>query len=240
MLNFSRLKPQAWAKPSSSWPALLLVVPFLAVTAQVSPVAAAPRAARLRAAAKAGAPSVSGEYLLGPDDVLDVSVSNHPTLNTSVSVRPDGRITLPRAGEFVARGKSARVLAKEIERRLALTLNNARVQVLVKQARPRVARVIGAVKTPGSYRVNPGTRLMDLIAQAGGLSTKVTRISGRVIRQGNVIPFDIARAVAQPGSAADVTLLPDDVVMLDARDYSRQITVTGSVAKPGAYDLDED
>lgn len=230
MINPTRPKAKTFR------PALLSCLSLLAVT---WPVAAAPSKARLRGPAVQAARSSSGEYLLGPDDVLDVTVSNHPTLNATVAVRPDGRITLPRAGELLARGKSTRALAGEIERRLAVTLNNARVQVLVKQARPRQARIIGAVKTSGSYNLGAGAHLMDLVAQAGGLSTKVSRVSGRLIRSGNVIPFDIAQAVARPASAANVRLAPNDLVILDARDIERQITVMGSVAKPGAFDLEE-
>jgi len=180
-----------------------------------------------------------GEYLLGPEDVLEVSVSNQPDLNTTVIVRPDGRITLPRAGELIARGKSARILGLEIQGRLARTLNHARVQVLVKQARPRLGRIIGAVKTAGSYPLPNGAHAMDLVALAGGLTTKITRVSGRVIRAKQVIPFDISRAESQPGSAANLALLPDDLIILDAKNYEKQITVTGSVTRPGAYDLEE-
>ncbi len=183
--------------------------------------------------------ATSGEYLLGADDVLDISVSNHPDLNTSVTVRPDGKITLPRAGEIRASGQSVPALARTIERLLARTLNNARVQVVLKQARPRQARIIGAVKTTGTFPLQPGAHVLDLVAQAGGLSTKATRISGRVIRAGGVIAFDMGRAVAEPGSSSNVALRPDDVVELDALDYAKQITVMGAIKTPGAYDLDE-
>lgn len=210
----------------------------LAVALAAPPLVAAPRT-KARPASAGAARASRGEYLLGPEDVLQVTVSNHSTLDSVVAVRPDGRITLPRAGELVARGKSARVLASEIQNRLALTLNNARVQVLVKEARPQRARIIGAVKTTGIYPLKPGTRALDLIAQAGGLSTKITRISGRVVRAGRVVPFDLSRAEAQPGGSSNLALLPDDLLVLDARDIEKQITVTGSVARPGAYDLEE-
>ncbi len=180
------------------------------------------------------------EYLLGPEDVLEVSVSNHPDLNATVTVRPDGRITLPRAGEITARGKSARVLAAEIQRVLSRSLNNARVQVLVKQARVVQARITGAVKVPGAYPIKNGARVFDLIGAAGGLSTKPTRIAGRILRSNREVKFNLPQAVAQPSNAANLALSPDDLVILDAQDFARQITVTGSVAKPGAYDLEED
>lgn len=201
------------------------------------PARAATKTSRVPAARVAT--KTSTDYLLGPEDVLDISVSNHPDLNTSVTVRPDGKITLPRAGEVVVKGKSASALGLEIQTRLARTLNNARVQVLLKQARVRQARIIGAVKATGTFPISNGSRVLDLIAQAGGLTTKSNRVSSRVVRAGNVIPFDLSRAVIEPGSSQNIALLPDDVVELDALDYSKQITVLGSVKTPGAYDLDE-
>jgi protein involved in polysaccharide export with SLBB domain len=80
---------------------------------------------------------------------------------------------------------------------------------------------------------------MDLVAVAGGLSTKPVRISGRVVRAGKVIPFSVEQAVARPASAANVLLKPDDLVVLDQQDITRQVHVIGQVSRPGAYDLEE-
>ena len=206
---------------------------------------AKPQKAALVAPGAPASPTNSGttqnaEYRLGPDDVLDISVSNHPDLASTSTVRPDGKVSIPRAGDLVASGKTTRQLAREIETRLARTLNNARVQVLVKTPRPRQARIIGAVTAPGPYTLKSDTRLLDLVGMASGLSTKPNRISGRLIRKGQVISFDLATAVSQPGSAANLLIRPEDLVQLDAINYARQITVMGQVAKPGPYDLEED
>ena len=184
--------------------------------------------------------SQSGDYVLGVDDVLEITVRNFADLNNTVTVRPDGKISMPRAGTVMASGKTTAQLAREIQLRLAKTLNYAYVQIVVKQARVQQARIIGAVKSVGTYNVKNGMRLMDLVAQAGGINTKPNRISGRLIRAGQVSQINVASALKQPDSAANIVLRPNDLVVLDAADYSKQITVMGEVAKPGAYDLDED
>ena len=107
------------------------------------------------------------DYVLGVGDTLQISVTNHPDINGEVVVRPDGKITLPGAGEVTALGVTAPRLAREIEKRLARTLNNARVQVTVKAAAPRQASIAGAVKAPGLYTLKPGARVLDLIAGGG-------------------------------------------------------------------------
>ncbi len=212
---------------SSLWLALALLSAGLAPALQAAPVA--------NVAARQ-----PGDYVLGVDDVLEITVRNFADLNNTVTVRPDGKISMPRAGTVVASGKTTAQLARELETRLAKTLNYAYVQIVVKQARAQQARIIGAVKSVGSYDVKNGMRLMDLVAQAGGLSTKPNRISGRLIRAGQVSQLNVAGALKRPDGVANVTLRPNDLVVLDAADYSRQITVMGEVAKPGAYDLDED
>ncbi len=182
----------------------------------------------------------SGDYVLGVDDVLEITVRNFADLNNTVTVRPDGKISMPRAGSVVASGKTTAQLATEIQARLSKTLNYAYVQIVVKQARAQQARIIGAVKSVGTYDVKSGMRLMDLVAQAGGLNAKPNRVSGRLIRAGQVSTLNVAGALNQPDGAANVTLRANDLVVLDAADYSKQITVMGEIARPGAYDLDED
>ena len=185
-------------------------------------------------------PAQKGAYRLGAQDVLQMTVENHPDLDGILTVRPDGKVSIAGAGELVARGKTAAQLAREIEARLARNFNNAPVQIVVKQARPQQARIIGAVNSVGTYELSGDSHLVDLVAQAGGLSTKANRVSGRLIRAGQVTNLNVTAAIKKPDSAANIALLPEDLVVLDAVNYAHQITVMGEVAKPGAYDLDED
>ena len=202
----------------------LLCAGLVAIPLAISPVIAAP----------------SNDYKLGAEDVLEVSVTGHPDLSLTLTVQPDGKISMPEAGELVARGKTIAQLTREIDVRLARSLNNAKSRLMIKQARPQQARIIGAVKSVGTYSIKSGARLMDLVAQAGGLNTKPIRVSGRMVRGGQDIKLDIPGAVKSPNGPANIALRPDDLVMLDAVDYAGQITVMGEVARPGAYDLDED
>jgi protein involved in polysaccharide export with SLBB domain len=204
-------------------------------------IAATPAAPALPGAARpvVGSGPVTTDYVLGAGDVLDIAVTNHPDLNGSVIIRPDGKISFPRAGDVMAQGKTAKLLATDLERLLARTLNNARVSVLVKEANSNLARIIGGVRAPGPYTLRSGWRIVDLVGAAGGLSTKPSRISGRIIRGGRVIPLNISLAIQAPSNPANVLLKPNDLVVLDAANYEKQLSVAGSVARTGAYDLEE-
>lgn len=187
----------------------------------------------------ARAAGAAGDYLLGVEDEIEVTVRNHERLNRSVLVRPDGKISFPPIGELPAAGRTSAQLADAIQKQLDRTLNNARVLVLVKTVKSRRARVLGAVAKPGAYDIKPGWRVMDLVAVAEGLTTKPVRIQGRVIREGNPISFAVEEAVSYPQSEANVPILPDDLVILDAVDIRSAIHVVGQVARPGAFDLEE-
>lgn len=178
--------------------------------------------------------------LLGPDDVIEVMVSNHPALNRTVTIRPDGKITIPRAGDVQAAGRTSQALAEDIQARLSARLNNARVTVAVKEMNSHQVRVLGAVNNPGSYKWKPDWRFMDVVAAAGGLKTRPTRITGRIIRNRNIIPLNIEASVLHPEGTANAPILSNDLIVLDERDIFKQINVIGEVAKPGAFDLTED
>ncbi len=179
------------------------------------------------------------DYRLGVGDTIQVTVSNHPDVDSEVVVRPDGKISVPRAGDLLASGKTAKQLAAQIQTALARTLNNARVQVILKTAAPRQASILGAVFKPSPYDIKPDWRVLDLIAVAGGPNTKVSRISASIVRDGSIIPFNLADALSNPGGKSNIAVRPGDVVQLNAADFARQLTVTGNVISPGAFDLNE-
>lgn len=213
------------------------VAALIASNALLAPAALAAPSPSAKAAATAAANRP--DYRLVVGDELQITVANHPDVDRELVVRPDGKITLPRVGDIAAAGKTATVLSAEIQRVLSRTLNNARVQVIVKSATIRQAVISGAVKAPGPYTFKSGLRVIDLIGRAGGLTTRENRVKGRVIRQGQEMPFDVSKAVSNASSPSNLLLRADDLVILDAQDYSKQLTVTGSVTSPGNYDLVE-
>ena len=183
--------------------------------------------------------AVLESYQLGPDDVLDVQLSNHPLLNRTLTVRPDGKITFPRVGDVQVTGLTTTQLAAKLKTQLERTLNNVRIEVEVKTARPRLARIVGPVKLPSSYDIKPGWRAVDLIAAAGGLSAKVARVSGRIIRGNQTLPFDVGAAMARPNSTANLAVQPGDLLSLEESTVPYQVTVSGNVGKAGPYDLED-
>jgi polysaccharide export outer membrane protein len=111
-----------------------------------------------------------GEFRLGPDDVIEVSVYQDKELDRTVPVRPDGKISLPLIGEMTASGKSATELQKEIAQKLKQFVADPTVTVVVKEVNSPKVSVIGEVKNPNMYKIKDRATLLDIIALAGGLT----------------------------------------------------------------------
>ena len=132
----------------------------------------------MEAQARAGNPEdsipattqVSAEYRLGPEDVIDVFVWKEPDLSATVTVRPDGKVSLPLANELEASGKTAVELQQEIIKRLQQYLSEPVVNVMVKQINSMKISVLGEVRKPDVYRIKNRVSLLDAIAMAGGFT----------------------------------------------------------------------
>jgi polysaccharide export outer membrane protein len=123
----------------------------------------------------ADAPSIpaSGqtlEFRLGPEDVLEVFVWKEPDLSTTVTVRPDGKISLPLAGELDASGKTATQMQQEVTEKLAQFIKQPMVTVIVKQINSLKISVLGEVRKPDVYKIKNRVTVLDAVAMAGGFT----------------------------------------------------------------------
>jgi polysaccharide export outer membrane protein len=118
----------------------------------------------------AGTVPGTAEYRLGPEDMIDVFVWKEPELTTTVVIRPDGRISLPLAGELEASGKTAAELQQEITAKLSKYIVQPTVNVMVKQVNSLKISVLGEVRRPDVYRIKNRVTVLDAIAMAGGFT----------------------------------------------------------------------
>src|SRR5207249_8941575 len=96
-----------------------------------------------------------------------ISVYQEKDLETTVPVRPDGKISIPLIGELPASGKTAIELQKEIAQRYARFLAEPAVTVIVKEINSPKVSVSGEVKNPGTYKIRDRATTLDAIALAG-------------------------------------------------------------------------
>ncbi|ABM02288.1 polysaccharide export protein [Psychromonas ingrahamii 37] len=114
------------------------------------------------------------EYKIGVGDQLSINVWKNPELSLSVTVRPDGKISVPLVGDAQAVGLSAEALAAELNNNLKKFIRSPEVTVIVSSAMSAEflsrVRITGAVQTPLSIPYREGMTVLDLVLQAGGLN----------------------------------------------------------------------
>jgi polysaccharide biosynthesis/export protein len=109
-------------------------------------------------------------YVIGPQDVLDISVWKEPELSRTVPVRPDGKISLPLVRDIQASGLTPGQLAEQITTSLNKFLTNPQVTVIVGQINSQRIYLLGEVPRPGTFSLLPGMTVLQAIANAGGIS----------------------------------------------------------------------
>lgn len=95
--------------------------------------------------------TVTPDYIMGPEDVLEITVWKNADLSKQVQVRPDGRISLPLIGDVSAVGRTAAQLTEEISARLKSYMENPTVSILVREVNSYQIYVLGEVNAPGKY-----------------------------------------------------------------------------------------
>jgi polysaccharide biosynthesis/export protein len=112
-----------------------------------------------------------GDYQIGPEDLLDISVLEAPELNRTVRVTDDGAISLALLGSIEAAGLSTRELQAVLEERLRETyMKDPQVSVFVQEMRSHPVSVFGAVEKPGVYQIRSAKTLVEVLSMAQGLA----------------------------------------------------------------------
>lgn len=123
-----------------------------------------------------------GEFLLGPEDVLIVTVWKNQDLSREVVIRPDGLISMPLIGDVPAANMTANNLAKRISDRLTEYMASPIVSVQLKEVNSYFIYVLGEVTKPGKYPLKSYANVMQGISLAGGFTPFAKKNKMKVLR----------------------------------------------------------
>ena len=159
------------------------------------------------------------EYLLSPGDEIEVAFFHTPELNTTVVVRPDGKIGLPLAQGMQAAGKTPEQLAADLRQSYGSELIDPDIAVIVRTFTAYRVHVGGEVREPGVFPLTDGLRVLDAIFQAGGQLTRGKMKEVLVIRRtpfgGHVvIPVDLVEVMNGIDPSKNLALLPFDAIVV--------------------------
>jgi polysaccharide biosynthesis/export protein len=109
------------------------------------------------------------DYLIGPEDLIRVSVWKEPEITQVIPVRPDGKISLALVNDLQAAGLTPAQLAASVAARLRNYMTDPQVTVVVTQINSQRIYVLGEINRPGAYPLFPGMSVLQALSTAGGL-----------------------------------------------------------------------
>lgn len=187
------------------------------------------------AGAPAAKPPADSNYVLGPGDQIEVSVYGEADLSRTAIIKPDGTIALALVNEVKAAGKTTGQLEAELTKMYSKYLKAPAVSVVVRELRVDRVYLLGQVTKPGDYQLRQNVGIFELLASAGGPTTRADLSKAVVIRgKTETIKLDLLNAFAK-NQTPDVRLQAGDVLFIPETD--RRIVALGEVNRPGAYDL---
>ena len=176
-------------------------------------------------------------YILAAEDVLEVVVFGNADVSRTVTIRPDGMISLPLIGEVAAAGLTPEQLRRQLAQLFASYLRNPQVAVIVREFHKVRVSVVGEVSKPGVYELAQGATVLDALATAGGLAPDAGLGEARLIRgQDPAVIIDLERLLLRGELALNLPLAPGDALVIP-EDPTGRVYVLGEVARPGIFPL---
>ena len=162
---------------------------------------------------------VVDDYIIGPSDVLAINVWKDTELTRTVTVRPDGKISLPLVGELEVGGLTALSVQRLIVQRLADYISNPQVTVMVQEVKSQAYVIVGKVAKPGSYELGKPTTVLEAIAIAGGPQdfaklSKINIIRPQPSGPAKTLHFDYKKVIKGRNLEQNVELRNGDTVVV--------------------------
>lgn len=203
-----------------------------------------------------GSSSAGPNYVIGPEDVLDIDVFNVPELKRTARVSNDGMIGLALIGRVKAAGFTVDQLREQLETKYGETyLHDPQISIFVTDFRAQSVSVIGAVEKPGIYQLTAPRTLIEILSMAGGLAKRTTAPAGRtliitrkngfgdlVLTDGmrllsdDRLEIEIRKLLYSQETALNLGIKPFDTISVTKADL---IYVVGDVKKPSGIIMED-
>ena len=208
-------------KMSSLWTAFALLLFGIPVRVEGNQGATVPQANSPAAAgntAQAVPATADPSYVIGPQDVLDISVWKEAELTRVVPVRPDGKISLPLLNDVQAAGLTPTQMAAELTTGLKRFVADPQVTVIVSQINSQRVYILGEANRPGAFPLLPGMTVLQAISSAGGFTQfanmkKIYVLRGSGAKQ-QKFPFNYKEVVKGKNTEQNILLVAGDQIVV--------------------------
>lgn len=160
------------------------------------------------------------EYIIGPADVLSISILNQEAMARTVTVRPDGMISFPLIDDVNASGLTPRQLEDVMTASLSeyIELLPGELSVTVDEVHSYTVSVLGEVRNPGRFEFKNSATVLDALALAGGLTEFASAKEILILRNQpdgiRRIRFNYRQLMKKPDDSVDLVVYPGDTVLV--------------------------
>lgn len=164
--------------------------------------------------------STDHRYRVGPLDTLNILVWRNPELSSQVTVRPDGRISVPLTEDLLAAGRNPAELAREIEKSLSRVIRDPSVTVVVSGFQGVFSdqiRIVGEATRPQAIAYRQNMTVLDVMIQAGGLTDFADGNSAVLVRGsegGKQYSVRLKDLLKRGDISANAAILPGDIIIV--------------------------
>jgi polysaccharide biosynthesis/export protein len=161
-------------------------------------------------------PHAEGEYLVAPPDELSVEVKGYPEYTRTVTVRPDGKITVPGMGDLAVQGMTIPAITSAITEGVSKELAQPIVTVTLVAARSKAIYVLGEVRRPGIFPYYGDMNLIDGIASASGptlfANERKVRLTRASLDQPSLYKIDLVKLYKEGAAEQNMVLRDGDII----------------------------
>jgi polysaccharide export outer membrane protein len=188
--------------------------------------------------------SAAPDYQVGPGDTLEINVFGNDDLSRIPTVQTNGAIVLPLLGEVQVAGLTIAEIQRKVTNLLEKDyLVNPQVEVKVREYNSQFVSVVGEVNSPGRKPLRGRSRLIDVLVEAGGFTTRasgevlITRVDGAFSGGEKTIAISLSGATptAQDQINLELPLRNGDIITASPKYF---VTVDGEVNRPGRYAIE--
>jgi polysaccharide export outer membrane protein len=200
---------------------MAVVLLLCAVSARGNQTGGAPQGSTPATAGSAAQPMPATNdpsYVIGAQDVLDISVWKELELTRTVPVRPDGRISLPLLNDVQAAGLTPMQLAAELTTGLKRFVTDPQVTVIVSAINSQRVYILGEAARPGAFPLLPNMTVLQALSSAGGFTQFAKMKSIYVLRGSGAkqqkFPFNYKEVVKGKNTDQNILLMAGDQIVV--------------------------
>jgi protein involved in polysaccharide export with SLBB domain len=176
------------------------------------------------------------DYKISLRDQFTVILSGSKDAIFDMNVKLDGTILFPELGSISVVGDTFGEVKTKLKNLILQSYSGVDIDLSIKNLSAKKITIVGAVKTPGTYLVNPFSTISSALAYSGGISEMGTLREIKLIRlDGKVYFFDLYDLLIKGNREKDINIEAGDVLLIEPA--NQFIEILGSVKRPGIYEI---